>query len=90
MHDVMRNGDGAQVRVKVLFGGVGVVSHSDVQLASSTGATILAFNVRSPAAAVEQEAKKDGVNICSQRIIYRLLEEVLNFRTVSCSCLKAA
>lgn len=73
---MLRSGEGVQVRVKVLFGGVGAISHSDVQLASSTGATILAFNVRSPAAAVEQEAKKDGVAICSQRIIYRLLEEV--------------
>lgn len=65
-----------KVRVKVLMSGIGPVSQSDVQLASSTEATILAFNVRAPTAAVELEAKKDGVRICTQRIIYRLLEEV--------------
>ena len=66
---------GVQVRVKVLFSGVGPVSQSDVQLAAAAGATVLAFNVRAPGPAVEAEAKKDAVRICSQRIIYRLLEE---------------
>ena len=65
-----------QVRVKLLFSGVGPVSASDVALASASGATILAFNVRQPPPAVEAEAKRQGIQICTQRIIYRLLEEV--------------
>lgn len=65
-----------QVRIKLLFSGVGPVTASDVNLASASGATILAFNVRQPPPAVEADAKKLGVQICSQRIIYRLLEEV--------------
>lgn len=64
-----------QVRVKLLFSGVGPVSASDVALASASGATILAFNVRQPPPAVEAEAKRQGIQICTQRIIYRLLEE---------------
>lgn len=75
-----------QVRVKLLYSGVGAVSASDIDLASASGATILAFNVRQPAAAVEAEAKKLGVQICSQRIIYRLLEEVRS----GCLCVALA
>lgn len=66
----------AQVRVKVLFSGVGQVTQSDVELAKASGATVVAFNVRPPAPAVAQEASSRAVHICSQRIIYRLLEEV--------------
>ncbi len=62
--------------MKLLFSGVGPVTASDVNLAAAAGATILAFNVRAPGGAIEGEAKKLGVPICSQRIIYRLLEEV--------------
>ena len=62
--------------MKLLFSGVGPVSASDVALASASGATILAFNVRQPPPAVEAEAKRQGIQICTQRIIYRLLEEV--------------
>jgi translation initiation factor IF-2 len=68
-----------QVRVKLLFSGVGPVSASDVALASASGATILAFNVRQPPPAVEADAKRQGIQICTQRIIYRLLEEVPGF-----------
>lgn len=54
------------MRIKVVYSGIGPVTHSDVQLAAAAGASILAFNVRSAAPAVEAAAKQSSVTTCSQ------------------------
>lgn len=64
-----------EVRVKVIHGGVGAVSESDVMLASASNAIIVGFNVRPNPIAVES-AKRDGVDIRLYRIIYDAIDEI--------------
>ena len=64
-----------EVRVKVIHGGVGAVSESDVMLASASNAIIVGFNVR-PGPVAEDNAKRDGVDIRLYRIIYDAIEEI--------------
>jgi translation initiation factor IF-2 len=64
-----------EVRVKVIHGGVGAVSESDVMLASASNAIIVGFNVRPNPVAVET-AKRDGVDIRLYRIIYDAIDEI--------------
>ncbi len=64
-----------EVRVKVIHGGVGAVSESDVMLAEASNAIIVGFNVR-PDAVAEESAKRDGVDIRLYRIIYDAIEEI--------------
>jgi len=65
----------AEVRCTLLHSGVGPVTESDVMLAATAGAVILAFNVR-PDAWAEREAQRVGVAIQTYRIIYELLDDV--------------
>lgn len=64
-----------EVRVKVIHGGVGAVSESDVMLANASNAIIVGFNVR-PDPVAAQNAKRDGVDIRLYRVIYDAIEEV--------------
>ena len=64
-----------EVRVKVIHGGVGAVSESDVLLANASGAIIIGFNVR-PDAASRTMAEKEGVDLRLYRIIYDAIEDV--------------
>ncbi len=64
-----------EVRVRVIHGGVGAVSDSDVMLASASNAIIVGFNVR-PDPVAEESAKRDGVDIRLYRIIYDAIEEI--------------
>ena len=64
-----------EVRVKVIHGGVGAVSESDVMLANASNAIIVCFNVR-PDPVAKENAKRDGVDIRLYRIIYDAIEEI--------------
>ncbi|MGN0661233.1 MAG: translation initiation factor IF-2 [Oscillospiraceae bacterium] len=64
-----------EVRVKVIHGGVGAVSESDVMLANASNAIIVGFNVR-PNPVAADNAKRDGVDIRLYRIIYDAIEEI--------------
>ncbi len=64
-----------EVRVKVIHGGVGAVSESDVMLANASNAIIVGFNVRPDPVAAESAAR-DGVDIRLYRIIYDAIEEI--------------
>jgi translation initiation factor IF-2 len=64
-----------EVRVKVIHGGVGAVSESDVMLASASNAIIVGFNVR-PDPVANDSAQRDGVDIRLYRIIYDAIEEI--------------
>ena len=55
-----------QVRIKVVYSGIGPVTSSDVALASAAEASILAFNVKPAAPAVEALAKQCAVVTCTQ------------------------
>lgn len=64
-----------EVRVKVIHGGVGAVSESDVMLAAASNAIIVGFNVRPDPVAAEN-AERDGVDMRLYRIIYDCIEEI--------------
>lgn len=65
----------SEVRVRVIHGGVGAVSESDVMLAMASGAIIVGFNVR-PHPSAEESAKRDGVEIRLYRVIYDAIEDI--------------
>lgn len=64
-----------EVRVRVIHGGVGAVSESDVMLAHASNAIIVGFNVRPDPVAASQ-AERDGVEMRMYRIIYDCIEDV--------------
>lgn len=64
-----------EIKVKVIHGGVGTISESDVMLATASNAIIVGFNVR-PDPIVSESAKRDGVDIRLYRVIYDAIEEI--------------
>lgn len=64
-----------EVAVRVIHGGVGAVTESDVMLARASNAIIIGFNVR-PVATAEVMAKKEEVDIRTYTIIYKAIEDV--------------
>jgi translation initiation factor IF-2 len=64
-----------EVRARVVHSGVGGITESDVSLALSSGAPILAFNVRATKQAREA-AERQGIEIRYYSIIYDLVEDV--------------
>ena len=64
-----------EVRVRILYSGVGAITDSDVGLADASNAPILAFNVRANATA-RVSAQQKGVEIRYYSIIYDLLDDI--------------
>ena len=64
-----------QVKVRILSGGVGALSESDISLAAASNAIVIGFNVRAIPQARDL-AKRDGVEIRYHSIIYELIDEV--------------
>ena len=64
-----------QVKLKVIHASVGAVNESDVLLASTSGAVIVAFNVR-PERKASDLAQREGVDIRNYTIIYELQDEL--------------
>ncbi len=64
-----------EVKVRVIHGGVGAISESDVMLANASNAIIVGFNVR-PDPVAKENAERDGVDIRTYRVIYDAIEEI--------------
>ncbi|MBB36399.1 MAG: translation initiation factor IF-2 [Hirschia sp.] len=64
-----------EVAARVVHGGVGAISESDILLAKASEAPILAFNVR-PNTHAKNLAEKEGVEIRYYSIIYNLLDDM--------------
>ena len=64
-----------EVRIGFVLRGVGGITESDIQLASTSNATILGFNVR-PSRQAREMAQLEGVEIRTYEIIYKLLEDI--------------
>ncbi len=64
-----------EVGVNVVSSGIGGLTESDINLAVTTGAVVLGFNVRADAAA-RKVAAAEGVDIRYYSVIYHLLDEV--------------
>ncbi len=66
-----------EVKVNVIYKGVGAITESDVSLAGSSKGFIVGFNVRALPHA-RDIAKRDGVDIKYYSIIYELIDDVKN------------
>ncbi|TDT61566.1 translation initiation factor IF-2 [Fonticella tunisiensis] len=64
-----------EIRVRVIHGGVGAITETDVSLASASNAIIIGFNVR-PDSMARQAAEREKVDIKTYRIIYEAIDDV--------------
>lgn len=64
-----------EVEIKIIHAGAGNINESDILLAKASDAIILGFHVTSEPK-VEEEAKKEGIEIRNYDIIFELLEDV--------------
>ncbi len=64
-----------EVMVKVIHGGVGAITESDVSLASASNAIIIGFDVR-PDATAKSMAEHEGVEIKLYKVIYQAIDDV--------------
>ncbi|WP_081846619.1 translation initiation factor IF-2 [Butyrivibrio sp. AE3004] len=64
-----------EVVVKVIHGGVGAITESDVSLAAASNAIIIGFDVR-PDAVAKSTAEHEGVEIKLYKVIYQAIEDV--------------
>jgi translation initiation factor IF-2 len=65
----------AEVRLNVIAEGVGAITQNDIMLASASDALIVGFNVR-PNAEARELASREGVEIRTYDVIYKLTEEI--------------
>ncbi|MGE3142613.1 MAG: translation initiation factor IF-2 [Hyphomonadaceae bacterium] len=64
-----------EVRARIVHSGVGAINESDVQLAKTSGAPIIGFNVRASKEARDL-AEREGVEIRYYAIIYDLIDDI--------------
>lgn len=64
-----------EVSVKILHGGVGGISESDIILAAASGGVVMGFNTRANQQARDL-AKRDGVEIRYYSIIYDIIDDI--------------
>jgi translation initiation factor IF-2 len=64
-----------EVKARIVHAGVGGITESDVALASTSGAALLAFNVRANVQAREAAAR-DGIEIRQYAVIYDLVDDI--------------
>ncbi|GAA0122090.1 translation initiation factor IF-2 [Clostridium faecium] len=63
------------VKVRVIHGGVGAITETDVALASASNAIIIGFNVRPDGNAIAA-GEKESIEIKTYRIIYDAIEDI--------------
>ena len=66
---------GDEVVVKIIHGGVGAITESDVSLAAASDAIIIGFDVR-PDAMAKSTADREGVEIKLYKVIYQAIDDV--------------
>jgi translation initiation factor IF-2 len=64
-----------EVRIGFVLRGVGGITESDIQLAATSSATIIGFNVR-PGRQARDLAEVEDVEIRTYEVIYKLLEDI--------------
>ncbi len=64
-----------EVRVNIIHTGIGAISENDIMLASASHAIVVGFNVR-PNADARALAEREGVDLRTYRIIYKLTEDI--------------
>jgi translation initiation factor IF-2 len=61
---------------RVVYAAAGPITTSDIHLAAATGAHLVAFNLKPPAADIEASLKQSSVEVMSHQVIYHLLDAV--------------
>lgn len=64
-----------EVRVKVIHGGVGAITETDITLASASNAIVIGFNVR-PDSMARQAAEKEKIDVKTYRVIYNAVDDI--------------
>jgi translation initiation factor IF-2 len=64
-----------EVRVNVIHSAAGAVTESDINLALTSGAIVVGFNVR-PDAQARELAEKEGVDVRLYRVIYDAIDDI--------------
>ncbi len=75
--DSLRRLERDDVKISFVLRGVGGISEQDVQLANTTGSTIIGFNVR-PDRRSRELAEHEDVEIRTYEIIYQVIEDMQN------------
>jgi translation initiation factor IF-2 len=75
LEEALRNITHPEVKVEVVFAGVGGINESDIMLASASKAVVIGFNVR-PSVAAKVLAEQEQVDVRTYRVIYKAIEEV--------------
>lgn len=66
-----------EVSVKIIHGGVGGITESDVMMAKASEGIVVGFHV-TPDTRVQKIAEREGVQILTYTIIYQLIDELKN------------
>ncbi|MBP9561956.1 MAG: translation initiation factor IF-2 [Acetoanaerobium sp.] len=64
-----------EVSVRVIHGGVGAITESDIMLASASNAIVIGFNVR-PSTGANTLVEREKVDMRTYRIIYEAIEDI--------------
>ncbi|HBY55740.1 MAG TPA: translation initiation factor IF-2 [Coxiellaceae bacterium] len=64
-----------EVRIKVVFSGVGGITESDINLALASEGIVIGFNVRADATA-KRIAEREGVDLRYYSVIYKLVDDI--------------
>ena len=67
----------SEVKVNIIRKGVGAITDSDILLASTSQAVIVAFHLM-PSLSVREMAQKEGIQIKTYRIIYEIIDDIKN------------
>ena len=75
LEEALQNISHPEVKVAVVFAGVGGINESDIMLASASKAVVIGFNVR-PSVAAKALAEQEQVDVRTYRVIYKAIEDV--------------
>lgn len=64
-----------EIKVRVIHGGVGAITETDISLAAASNAVVIGFNVR-PDNNAQILAEKDNVYVKTYRIIYHAVDDI--------------
>lgn len=67
----------SEVKINIIRKGVGAITDSDILLASTSQAVIVAFHLM-PSFSIREMAQKEGIQIKTYRVIYEIIDDIKN------------
>ncbi len=67
----------SEVKVNIIRKGVGAITDSDILLASTSQAVVIAFHLM-PSLSIREMAQKEGIQIKNYRVIYEIIDDIKN------------